>query len=112
MNSDHNSQSAHAWAERFVRFQSADMSVAQFCNAEGVSQARFYYWRRKLHGPQTAAQRKPAKSVPRFLPVSLAALAQPKPATVMAVELPGGIRIRFEVMGNFDVTADRQEERA
>lgn len=112
MNSDKNSQAAHVWAERFVRFQSADLSVAQFCNAEGVSQACFYYWRRKLHGPQSAGQRKPAQAAPQFLPVSLAALAQPKPATVMAVELPGGIRIRFEVTGNFDVAADRQEERA
>ena len=112
MNSDNNSQSAHVWADRFVRFQAADMSVAQFCNAEGVSQARYYYWRRKLHGSQPAAQKKPTKAAPRFLPVSLSALAQPKPATVMAVELPGGIRIRFEVTGNFDVAADRQEERA
>ena len=89
MNSDNNSQSAHVWADRFVRFQAANMSVAQFCNAEGVSQARYYYWRRKLHGSQPAAQKKPTKAAPRFLPVSLAALAQSKPATVMAVELPG-----------------------
>ena len=112
MKPDNNFQSAHVWADRFVRFQAANMSVAQFCNAEGVSQARYYYWRRKLHGSQSAAQKKPAKAAAQFLPVSLAALAQPKPATVMAVELPGGIRIRFEVPGNVDVTADRQEGRA
>ncbi|MCA9158605.1 MAG: hypothetical protein KDA72_09770 [Planctomycetales bacterium] len=112
MNSENISQAADVWADRFVRFQAANMSVAQFCNAEGVTQARYYYWRSKLHGSQSAAQRKPAQAAPQFLPVSLAALAQPKPATVMAVELPGGIRIRFEVTGNFDFAADRQEERA
>jgi transposase-like protein len=50
------SKNALAWGKRFNRFARADVIVAQFCRQEGVSQAAFYQWRRKLHGQPAAAQ--------------------------------------------------------
>ena len=39
------------WIERLKRFAQSKMTVAAFCAAEKVSQASYYYWRRKLLGP-------------------------------------------------------------
>lgn len=81
-----------AWADRIDRFEQAGQTVAQFCAAEGVSPASFYQWRRKLRSEAPARQ-----PLARFLPVELQNCPQAQPATVMSVELPGGVRVRFEV---------------
>lgn len=55
------------WRERLGRFEAWDSSVAEFCQWEGVSQAAFYVWRRKLEcedqadasGLERAAERQP-----------------------------------------------------
>ena len=99
-------KSALAWAKRLDRFDRADVTVAQFCRQEGVSQAAFYNWRRKLRGQPAASQRNQAPPMPRFLPISLAATSTVSTASTpppslpqsrMTIDLPGGIRIRFEV---------------
>jgi transposase-like protein len=36
------------WSRRMQRFERSDLTVAAFCQSEGVSQASYYYWRRKL----------------------------------------------------------------
>lgn len=96
-------KNALAWGERFDRFDRTDVTVAEFCRQEGVSQAAFYYWRRKLRGQPAVAQPDQAPPLPRFLPVSLgtrptASTPQPSlPQSRMTIDLPGGIRIRFEL---------------
>lgn len=42
------SEKIRIWSRRFARFCSGRQTVAQFCNAEGVSEASYYYWKRKL----------------------------------------------------------------
>lgn len=91
------SPSATAWADRFDRFGTTDATVAQFCHAEGVTPASYYYWRKKLNGNREVTRKKLPDAMRRFVPVALADPSPRQPATVMAVELPGGIRIRFEV---------------
>lgn len=87
-----------AWIDRIERFSQSDLSVAQFCLDENVSAASFYHWRRKLSpAPDEAASAMATSSIARFVPVKLPTVTQPQPATVMSVELPGGVRIRFEV---------------
>ncbi|WP_283430782.1 IS66 family insertion sequence element accessory protein TnpA [Neorhodopirellula lusitana] len=44
-------ETAKRLADRIRRFQQTEMTVAQFCSAEGVSQPSFYNWRRKLKLP-------------------------------------------------------------
>jgi transposase-like protein len=80
------------WADRIDRFEQASQSVAEFCAAEGVSAASFYQWRRKLR-PKIST----TTALARFVPVGLPEEPHTEPATVMSVELPGGVRIRFEV---------------
>lgn len=36
------------WQRRMERFEQTGQSVAEFCRGEGVSQASFYQWRRRL----------------------------------------------------------------
>lgn len=100
MSPDNHSQATNAWTERFNRFRAAGIPVAQFCDAEGVTPASFYYWRKKLHGKEKVTRKKSSDVRRRFVPVALADRSQGGPAAVMAVELPGGIRIRFEVAGD------------
>lgn len=93
------------WSDRIDRFKSSTATIAQFCAAEGCSQASFYQWRRKLR-PEEPERQLPAA----FVPVKLAEHASdetefldgrsrpgPSPLTVMSVEMPGGIRVRIEV---------------
>lgn len=82
-----------AWVERIDRFERTNQSVAQFCAAEGVSTASFYQWRRRLRSDDCSVN----SSVARFVPVSLRTAPPVEPTTVMSVELPGGVRVRFEV---------------
>lgn len=61
------------WRARMVRYSESDLTVAEFCWSEDVSQASFYQWRRKLkngpkgasdHRPREAASHWPASFVP------------------------------------------------
>lgn len=40
------------WRGRFRRFVDSSLSVVRFCAAEGVSEASFYYWQKKLGLPK------------------------------------------------------------
>lgn len=83
-----------AWAERIKRFQPTNQTVAEFCTAEGVSTASFYQWRRKLRVDEPVTP-----SLAKFVPVELTTRLPAESATVMSVELPGGVRVRLEVTG-------------
>ena len=80
-----------AWIQRLERFKQVHQTVAQFCQDEGVSVPSFYQWRQKL-------QPKPKPPVPaKFLPVQFPPVPAAQPATVLSLDLPGGIRLRLEV---------------
>jgi len=92
---------ARLWAERLERFKQSDLTVAKFCQAEGVSQPSYYHWRRKLLGPAKTST--PDQSA-TFLPVRIAETypqpvsAEPATDAHATIELPGGVRIRVEVV--------------
>ena len=88
-----------AWSDRIERFKLANQSVAEFCVSEGIAPANFYQWRRQL-GASAAV----ANAVPRFIPVQLPREStfeaqEAQISTVMSIELPGGIFIRFDLAG-------------
>lgn len=100
------------WRQRIERFDAANMTVAQFCRSEGVSQPSFYQWKRTIRQMPQQAE---SPSV-RFRPVQVTAAAiednpldaqnpQPEPPAPpiasTTIELPGGIRIRVEVPTDF-----------
>jgi hypothetical protein len=88
---------AEQWTQRFERYATFSGPVAAFCQAEGVSVAAFYQWRRKLSraaAPTRGATRRGVASKPRaaaFQPVQVvAALASPvtvRLGDAIAVEL-------------------------
>jgi len=96
------------WRQRIERFDAANMTVAQFCRSEGVSQPSFYQWKRTI---RQMPQQPESPSV-RFRPVRVTTAAIERnpldaqnappepPAPPMAsttIELPGGVFIRVEV---------------
>ena len=75
------------WAERLERFRRSGQTVAQFCDAEGVSAPSFYVWKRTL----TAESVTPAPT-PTVVPIRLT--PSPVPAAI-ELALPGGAVVRF-----------------
>jgi transposase-like protein len=70
------------------------LTVKQFCRQEGVSDAAFYQWRKRLQrGPQEAkavreSRNKRVEASKPFVPVSVPS------ATFTEVEFPNGVRVR------------------
>jgi len=88
---------AQVWAERLARFDQAQLTVAPLCHQEAVWLAAFYKWRQRLRARDPANQTAEPIKPPQFIPVALPGPLAVKPVTKMTVELPGGIRIRFEI---------------
>lgn len=97
------------WRQRIERFDAADITVAKFCQSEGVSQPSFYQWKRTIRQMSQQAESTTAAS---FRPVRVAAAAinadppdqqnaRPEPpvspVACTTIELPGGVRIHVEV---------------
>ena len=78
------------WSERLRRFERCDLTVAAFCEAEGVSLPSFYQWRKRLGA--RGRQARPGgtgRMRPAFVPLQF---AEPAPATV-EIHLPNGVRV-------------------
>ncbi len=71
------------WADRLARFAAADLTVAAFCAAEGVSMNSFFYWKRQLATPVAAS------AEPVLLPIRVT------PAAPVEVALPSGAVLRI-----------------
>lgn len=65
------------WVDRLRRFSSLNVSVADFCDAEGVSVSSYYVWRRKLACGRVEGNTAPSASDSvrqrTFLPVRIVA---------------------------------------
>jgi transposase-like protein len=84
------------WRERLQRFERGRSTIAAFCQAEGVSAAAFYQWRRILGRPAgSSATRAPGLAVRQpttlgrqtFLPVDVVG------AATIDIHLPNGVRL-------------------
>lgn len=76
------------WSERLRRFERCDLTIAAFCEAEGVSAPSFYQWRKRLGAQER--QTRPGETGgmrPAFVPLQFAA-----PVTV-EIHLPNGARV-------------------
>lgn len=83
------------WRERLTRFDAGDLTVAEFCRREGVSNPSFYQWRKRLRRRAGSARRAEqadrggAADLPaRFVPVNVAGVSAAE------IELPTGMKIR------------------
>lgn len=84
------------WRERLQRFERGRSTIAGFCQAEGVSAAAFYQWRRILgRFARSSATRAPVLPVRQptalarqtFLPVDVVG------AATVDIHLPNGVRL-------------------
>lgn len=78
------------WQQRLQRFEQCELTVAAFCQAEGVSLASFQQWRRRLESrPVTRRYPRPSSTRRRqaFLPVEVVGSAS------IDIHLPNGARI-------------------
>lgn len=73
------------WRERLRRFQNSTTTVARFCEAEQVSTASFYAWRKRL-----AQERDGARAEAAFLAVKM-----PLTQAEVCVQLPGGATLEL-----------------
>lgn len=83
------------WVERLDRFRRSGQTVAQFCDAEGVSAPSFYVWKRTL------AAESAVTPPPTVVPIRLTRSPVTSPAAI-ELALPGGAVIRFPA----DIRAD------
>ena len=83
------------WAERLDRFRRSGQTVAQFCDAEGVSAPSFYVWKRTLAAQSVAAPG------PALVPIHVTP-SPVMPTTAIELALPGGAVVRFPA----DIRAD------
>lgn len=92
------------WAERIRRRRESGLTVAEFCEWEGVSVASFYNWQKKLRVAKSRRQSvelvTPEGRSPRslqtasFLPVHvMQAGATASPETRIEIQLTNGVRI-------------------
>lgn len=111
------------WSERIRRRRESGLTVAEFCEWEGVSVASFYNWQKKLRG--TKPRRQPVElltpegrsqrslQTASFLPVHvMQAGATASPATRLEIQLTNGVRVfvpisDFETIENTIAVASR-----
>ena len=90
------------WSDRFRRFGKSPQTIADFCRAEAVSQASFYYWKRRLPGSGDQRRRQSVKRRPRFGPAAVSltgfrsvVVTPPANAACVKVRLPSGAEIEM-----------------
>lgn len=86
------------WQQRLRRFDRCNLTVAAFCQAEGVSPPSFYHWRKKLDAPLDAsASGSPPREAPRFSRATVSNQAfvpvEIVQASTIEIHLPNGARL-------------------
>ena len=81
------------WTARLERLNASGLSVARFCEREGVSAVSVYLWRKKLAtaSPSTAMSTTPLRSPFQRLQLMTA----PLPSQPAVIRLPQGISIEL-----------------
>lgn len=85
-----------SWRDRLRRYQDTDLTVAAFCGWEGVSQAAFYVWRKKLQADSGLPSRQSGlASAPGFVQI-LPGVSRIHDTVAKIVMTPGdGTRVDF-----------------
>ncbi|MEZ6124474.1 MAG: hypothetical protein R3C49_15050 [Planctomycetaceae bacterium] len=91
-----------SWRDRLRRYHDTDLTVAAFCEWEGVSQAAFYVWRKRLQVDSDVRPQEPVAGalaigspVPGFVQI-LPGLGSAQNATAKVVmTLADGTRVEF-----------------
>lgn len=90
------------WSNRLDRQASSGLSVAAYCRKESISEANFYYWKRKLSRRSSSSRAKhggrgASSTPPRF--IQLRATPQPSPHVEVTVAHGTVIRVPADQLG-------------
>jgi transposase-like protein len=103
------------WRRLIKDWRRSGLSVCEFCDWQGLSEASFYAWRRELavRDREAASHCKtpvvgPATKVPQFLPVHVVAEAAQDSGEhgCLDVQLPTGVRLRVPPRFDRETLAD------
>ena len=83
------------WTKRLKRFEQSGFSVARFCQAEGVSQASFYRWKKKLEHANHSKGRSAKTARQDFVAVDVSLSAASLPVTATIIRLGHGVEIEL-----------------
>lgn len=89
------------WLDRFERQGSSGLSVAAFCEREGISSVSFYHWRKRLRRTPQPNAVKGEHAISKnagFLPVAI----KGNPAMI-EIELPNRVVVRLPATVNAEV---------
>ena len=91
------------WSERLARFQSADLTVAEFCRRESISAPSFYLWKKRLDPDPANKPRSRAESANRakFVPIHVNAMM-----IATKLTLPGGATVELPIEQSRGKTVD------
>jgi hypothetical protein len=97
------------WTERLREFRSGEQTVRAYCERHDISQARFFYWQRKLTSPaakprqakhREVAARGSVASTGTFVPVMVKSTERTQPC--LSIQLSTGVLIRVPMeVGSF-----------
>lgn len=73
------------WRKRLAQHRRSGLTVADFCEREGVSTPSFYAWKRRLAAGGVHGQAVATRSAPLFVPLALSTVA-----AGVRIVLPGG----------------------
>lgn len=89
----------NAWRSVVSRFQESGLSVAQFCEREGIGAASFYHWRSRLSSPGEQRKKRshshPVVPVPRGDFLDLGTLGTGSSRMEVRLELGGGVVVHL-----------------
>ena len=83
------------WADRLRKQVTSGLSIAAFCRKHSISEARFYYWKRRLKNPEpssNAKRRSPRSDTPRFVQLHGASVSL---TPCVEISVPSGALIRI-----------------
>ena len=90
------------WRDRLRRYLSSDLTVAAFCDWEGVSQAAFYVWRKKQAADSGLRSRKTVErvssrlaSAPAFVQILRGVSRTHDTVAKVVMTLADGTRVEF-----------------
>ena len=72
---------ADSWAQLLAGHDESELSVKEYCAAQGISAASYYRWQKRLNQEKGVG----------FSPIEI----ETKPVGGLVVELPGGVALHF-----------------
>lgn len=89
------SERMHLWLERLDRFAESQLTVAEFCQREGISPPSFYQWKRRLSPNVRVASARQRRTEPAAGSNSsgFTELVVNSPGSGAVVSLPGSVTI-------------------